>query len=420
MTVLPGWTVTSSPPKVLVTRGKYVLTINAIYEHASGVEGGRFGEATADMPSVTAVRADVEGPWGTTCALDGPAQNLVVNANLSLSNLYTNDTKSNVTDGCQFPSDGRSAWFGSLYVGSGSESEYTITLAYDTSDVNALPKKGTPELTQVLTDVTTMLKTLVMKPPLVISSIQPTAAPPGATIKVSGSGFYLPGNSVRPSFVKLRDLEVLNLEIAPDGRSLTFVLPTSVSTSTCPPGYIMKDEYCAVEPAGYDASKDCPRREDGSGNICGVPLPPGKYELQITGPMAQSNRVSFTVEAPKRTPVSVTMWYPTNGISPGEMITVRGEGFAATGNTIKIGDSIVSNVPSPDGKTLTFQAPSLSGAELVNSGAYLKASIQASVENAKGNSNLITLDYWYPGPNALHWQKGGWKLNVQPQSVPKH
>jgi hypothetical protein len=420
MTILPGWTVTSSPPEVKVTQGKYVLIINPIYQHASGVEGGRFGEATSAMPSVNAVRADVEGPWGTTCALDGPGEDLVINANLSLSNLYTNETKSNVNDGCKFPSDGQSVWFGSLYVGAGSESEYTITLAYDTSDVNELPTKGAPELTQVLNDAKTMLKTLQLKPPLVISGIEPTSALAGAKITVFGSGFNLPSNNVRPSFVKLRDLDVPKVAIAPDGKSLTFVLPTSISVSTCPPGYIMKDEYCVLEPAAYDATDDCPRRSDGSANFCGVPIPSGTYELKIVGSMVESNPITLSVLPSKPTPVFISMLYPDHGISPGETITVRGRGFALTNNIVKIGDSVVPNVSSPDGETLTFQAPSLSEVDLTTSGAYLKASVQASVENAIGNSNFIRFDYWYSSPNALHWQKGGIRINVAPQSNPKN
>ncbi len=420
MTILPGWTVISSPPEVKVTHDKYVLTINSIYVHASGVEGGRFGEATAEMPSVTAVRADVEGPWGTTCAQDQPGQEIIVNAKMSLGNLYTDDTKANVDGGCKFPSDGKSAWFGALFVGEGSESEYTITLGYDTTDVNELPKKGTPKLTQVLNDVKTMLKTLELKPPVVVSRIEPKSARPGETIKVFGSGFNLPGNGVEPTFVKLPNLETSNPTISPDRKSLTFVIPTSISVSTCPLGYLQKDGFCVVEPAGHDETNDCPRRDGGSANFCGVPFPPGTYELQMSGSMVQSNRVTLSVLPPKPTPISISMLYPNRGISPGESITVRGRGFTPTGNTVKIGNSVVSNVPSPNGETLAFQAPALSGADLITSGAYLKASVQAFVENAKGNSNSIALDYWYPGPNALHWQKGGIRINVPPQSVPKH
>jgi len=411
MSVLPGWTVTSSPPLTKLTRGKYVLTINSIYTHASGIEGGRFGEATSYMPSVTAVRAGVEGPWGTTCSQDRPDQKLVINSKLSLSNLYTNDTKANVNDGCKFPSGKRSAWFGALYVGAGTESEYTITLAYDTSDVNALPLKGSPELTRVLNDVQAMLKTLQLKPPLVISRIEPASARPGEKVTIYGSGFNLPDGNVRPSFVKLRGLEPQQLRISPDGNSLTFTLPTSILVGTCPPGYILKNENCVTEPPDYDSSQDCPRGQVGIRNACVEPIPPGDYQVQVLGSMVQSNRVPFSVLPPTPTPVTISMLYSGHGISPGKTITVRGTGFTVSGNTVRIGNSEVTNVPSSDGHTLTFAAPTPSAAELTTSGAYLKASVQASVENAKGTSNVVGFEYWYPSPNALQWQSGGIRMN---------
>ena len=410
MTIPPGWTVTSSPPEVKVTHGKYVLVINPIYDHASGVEGGRFEEVTAGMSSVEAVRAEVLQPSWILCAKSDVA---VITETLSLGNLYTDDTKANVENGCKFPADGKTAWFGSYFAGEGSESEYTITLAYDTTDVNELPKKGAPQLTQVLNDAKTMLKTLELKPPIVVSSIEPKSARPGETITVFGSGFNLPGNGVEPIFVKPLKLGTPKATISPGGKSLTFVVPTSISVSTCPAGYIMKDDECVVEPANYDETNDCPRRSDGSANFCGVPFPPGTYELRMSGSLVESNGVTLSVLPAKSTPVVISMLYPDRGISPGESITVRGKGFTPTGNTVKIGDAVVSNVSSPDGETLAFQAPTLSGAELISSGAYLEASVRASVENAMGNSNSIALDYWYPGPNALHWQKGGIRINAR-------
>ncbi len=175
---------TSAAPELKLSHGKYVLTIDPIFIHASGVNGGRFGEITSGMPSVEAVRSGVEGPWGAICA---PGEEMVVGRTLSLMTLYTDDTKSNVDGGCQFPSDGQSAWFGSYFVGEGGGSEYTITLAYDTTDVNALPKKGAPELRQALSDAITMLKTFQLKPPIVISRIEPQSAPPGRRSRVTAA-----------------------------------------------------------------------------------------------------------------------------------------------------------------------------------------------------------------------------------------
>lgn len=416
MTILPGWTASASIPELKVTHGKYVLTVNPIYQHASGVEGGRFEEVTDGMSSVEAVRAEVVQPSWILCAKSDVA---VITGTLSLANLYTDDTKANVEDGCKFPADGKPAWFGLYFAGTGSESEYTITLAYDTSDVNELPKKGDPDLTRVLNDTKTMLKTLELKPPIVVSSIEPRSARPGDTIRLLGSGFNLPGNGTEPISVKPLKVGMGKPAISPDGKSLTFAVPTSMSVSTCPLGYITQDDQCVVEPANHIKSKDCPRRSDGSPNFCGIPFPPGTYELRVSGSMVQSNVVKLSVLPPESTPIAISMLYPNRGISPGESITVHGSGFTPTGNTVKVGASVVSNVSSPDGETLSFQAPALSEAELITSGAYLEATVQASVENAKGGSNAIELKYWYPGPNGLqlHWRPGGWK-NPATQPTP--
>src|SRR6266566_7061273 len=43
--IVPGWTVATSTGQTLtLVKGKYLLSINPIFLHASGVIGGRFGE----------------------------------------------------------------------------------------------------------------------------------------------------------------------------------------------------------------------------------------------------------------------------------------------------------------------------------------------------------------------------------------
>jgi hypothetical protein len=419
MIVLPGWTVTSSPPEVKVTRGNYVLTINSIYVHASGVEGGRFGEATAAMPSVRAVRADVEGPWGTTCAQDQPDQAMIVTAKMSLGNLYTDDTKANVENGCKFPSDGISAWFGALFVGAGSESEYTITLAYNTTDVNELPKKNAPELTQVLNDAKTMLKTLELKPPVVISSVEPKVTRPGETIIIRGSGFNLEGAGFHPLFGKLPNATIPPPNISPDGRSMRFAVPTSRTMISCDkPGEVDLSEDCAPAPPDY-AGPICPPVNDRHPTFCGVPFPPGTYELQIVGSMVQSNRVTLSVMPPRPAAVSISVLYPNTGLDPGESITILGKGFTASGNRVKIGAAVVSDVPSSDGTTLTFPAPVPAGTSMIANLAYYLA----SVANARGETNPILVMYRFAdpdNPHRLHWQKGGIRINAPPQPSPNH
>src|ERR1700738_3899728 len=93
MTVVPGWAVT--PPvdqRVEVTHRKYVLTINPIFTHASGVTCGRFPEL-AGMPSVEAVMANVDQPAGGFECSQSSSQPTIINKDISLSNLYTDRSK---------------------------------------------------------------------------------------------------------------------------------------------------------------------------------------------------------------------------------------------------------------------------------------------------------------------------------------
>jgi len=394
MTVLPGWTVdaSSSPPLVKVTHGRYVLTIDPIFVHASGVKGGRISEIVSGMPSVEAVRAGVEGPWGTDCAQ--PNNVVIITGTLSLANLYTDDTKSNVENGCVFPSDGQPAWFGSLFVGEGSESEYTITLAYDTRDVNALPKEGTTELKQVLSDVQTMLKSLEMKPPIVISSIGPRTALPGATVTLRGSGFDLKNFNLRPEFSTFRDLSITTIAVAGDGKSMIVEIPASRTIRSCDrPGYAYIGENC-VAASPNSTYIECPRVNDRHPTFCGVPFPAGVYSVQVVGIMVRSNELSLTVTAPQPTPVFISLLYPDSGVIPGDTIRVQGKGFTRTSNTVKIGsaavvDEVIDDVPSSDGTTLSFAAPDPPNGNLTPVVQYY----DVRISNANGESNQIIFRY---------------------------
>jgi hypothetical protein len=418
MTILPGWTADSSkPPLLKVSHGKYVLTVNPIYVHASGVEGGRFEEVTDGMRSVQAVREEVLQPSWILCAQSDHV--VAITRTLSLVELYTDDTKENVANDCKFPADGRTAWFGSYFAGAGSESEYTITLSYDTDDVNALPKKGTPELERVLSDVVTMLKTFELKPPIVISRIEPQTAAPGAMVTLHGSGFGLKNFNLEPRFVVLPDLTMAPPAVAPDGKSMSFEIPPSETIESCDrPGYVYVGGNCVPAPPNHAGVVECPRVNDRHPTFCGVPFSPGVYKIQVVGEMVRSNDVTLTVTAPKGASVSISLLYPNNGVLPGDTIRVRGQGFTRTGNTVKIGSAVVSNVPSPDGSSLEFEAPLPAGDSLIRGQYYF----EASVANERGKSNAIALSYHYAdytNPNTLRWRPGGWAYRPQ-QQAPAH
>lgn len=114
--------------------------------------------------------------------------------------------------------------------------------------MNALPKKGSPELQRVLSEVDAMLRTLVMKPPILITSIEPRSAAPGMEVTLRGGGFALANYNLRVAFKKVPNTEMATT-IAADGRSLTFTVPTSLQRISCPqPGYVEVGEDCVPAP----------------------------------------------------------------------------------------------------------------------------------------------------------------------------
>ena len=94
MTILPGWTVTpSEDQKLNIVHEKYLLTIDPIFTHASGIICGRF-EDVAHGPSVDAVMSNTDHPAGGFECSQWPPEAMIVTKTMSLSNLYTDSSKS--------------------------------------------------------------------------------------------------------------------------------------------------------------------------------------------------------------------------------------------------------------------------------------------------------------------------------------
>ena len=384
----PRWMVAASGDQVLnLVRGKYVLSIDPIFTHASGIIGGRFSEFASGKQSIEAVMANVDQPAaGFECA-EMPADAIVVSESLSLANLYTDSAK--VGNGCVFPSSGRPVWFGSVFSGPGSESDYAITLTYSSSEVNDFPLKDSMELRHVFAEVGEMLRTLQLKRPIIISRVDPQSTSPATSVTIYGSGFHLLNQNAEVRFKEYPNNPMPEPIIAADGRSLTFQIPTSINTISCPAGRIDVNEWCVTTPANHVDVDDCPSKPDGSANFCGKPLPPGTYQLWVTSGEVNSDFVPLTVTPPINSAVSIMLLYPNSLVSAGDVITIRGSGFAANGNTVKIGSAVVTDLFSPDGKTITFQAPAPAGVSFIR-GIKIYS---ATVTNAVGQSNSIS--FWY-------------------------
>src|SRR6202007_3245525 len=91
ITILPGWTTRPADPTLDILHGKYVLSINPIFSHASGITGGRFPEIAARMPSVDAVMKRVDQPAGGWECSQPDTMN--VSSTISGSNYYTDKSK---------------------------------------------------------------------------------------------------------------------------------------------------------------------------------------------------------------------------------------------------------------------------------------------------------------------------------------
>lgn len=402
--ILPGWTI--APPNqhvgdcctLTITNGRYVLSINPLFSHASGISGGRFSEILRDQPSVQAVMGDVDLPaGGFECSLT-PAADIPVNREITLRNLYTDPAKAKANQyGCHFPVKPSPVWFASFSSGEGPETDYKITLTYDSADINALPHKGSPELAHVLDQVVSMLRTLVLKPPVVITKIAPTSGPPGATVTVNGKGFAIPRHRARAVFQELPNSARLVTRVAPNGKSLTFVVPDSITTIACPPGEIDVNEYCVAVPPGHNDVNDCPPNPHKS---CSVPIPPAAYHLCVEQESIsiRSNAIPFTVLDPPPSAVSLLLLYPAYYVQLGDFVTLRGKGFTPTGNTVHVGSVLIPNLASAS-DSIRFPVPDAAV-------PHSSPTFPVFVSNANGVSNALTLAFRARPNRIATWPNG--------------
>lgn len=387
--ILPGWTI--APPGaraqngwiLTLTRGRYVLAIDSLFGHASPVPGGRFSEILNNQPSVQAVMGDVERPaGGFECSLT-PLPKTRVSPAITLLDLYTDPAKAKGNRyGCHFPAKPAPVWFASFFGGVGPETDYSIALTYHSADIDALPRKDSPELAEIFDQVAQMLRTLHLKPPVVITKIVPISGPPGTTVTVYGKGFTLPRQRASAIFGELPNSAELGTHVAPDGESLTFVVPASVTRVSCPAGKVEVNENCAAIPPGDIDVYYCPNQ--GSSN-CSTPITPATYHVFAEdSPGLRSNGVQFTVTAPPATSVSLRLLYPAYYVRAGDVVTLRGSGFTSTGNTVHIGSMLVPNQGSA-GDSIRFAVPNIPHSSF--------QSFKVSVSNSNGASNVLTLAY---------------------------
>src|SRR5579872_1962875 len=166
--VLPsGWTAKKArraPAAVNIAKGNYILYINTQASQASGVEGGRFSEIAMGAPSADAVVTVQPSP---PC---GKAESTPAFEPHTRVDLYVSKADSKSQDWCNAPASGETAWYFSyitdaaggffnFYV-QGQNRALVVTMAHRSKDVNSLPLKGSTELDSMLSEMTSIVKSL--------------------------------------------------------------------------------------------------------------------------------------------------------------------------------------------------------------------------------------------------------------------
>lgn len=182
-----------------------------------------------------------------------------------------------------------------------------------------------------------------------ISSLSVNSAAPGASVTIYGSGFDYSNNTVYVGNTPIANLQSYY------GNAISFVVPSYLS---------------------------------------------GQVQVYVTNTRGTSNTLALTIVGSSSYPCNtypynygscpqggiptVTSLSPQNG-AVGSSVTVFGTGFTTTGNSVRFGQGLISNLNSLDGRSLTFTVPSTLtgyGSSQVYLGTY-----DVSVTNAAGYSS---------------------------------
>ena len=168
--LLPGWTAKSArrtPAAVNIAKGNYILYINTQASQASGVEGGRFAEIAMGAPSADAVVTVQPSP---PC---GKAESRPAFDPHTRVDLYVSKPDSKSEEWCNAPSSGATVWYFSYITDAaggyfnfyvpGQNRALVVTMAYRSKDVDRLPLKASTELESMLSEMTSIARSLKIK-----------------------------------------------------------------------------------------------------------------------------------------------------------------------------------------------------------------------------------------------------------------
>ncbi|MDO8552807.1 MAG: IPT/TIG domain-containing protein [bacterium] len=236
---------------------------------------------------------------------------------------------------------------------SGNYGSYVYNSAYYAPVPTVAPTYTYPNTTNVL-----------------INLLSVTSGPVGTSVTIYGNGFDAAYNNVYFGNTPVSG------NIASNGSSLTFTVPTSF-TSNC---------------TGYGCT------------IYNRYTNPGVYQIYVTNTRGTSNSLPFTVTAGGVAGcpwyinfgncgswnggaywnANVNSLYPTSG-GVGTSVTVFGSGFSQRGNSVHFGPGVITNLTSSDGTSLSFTVPSQFtgyGSQSMAVGTY-----NVSVTNDRGSTS---------------------------------
>lgn len=193
-----------------------------------------------------------------------------------------------------------------------------------------------------------------------ISSLSVSSATVGSSVVIYGSNFDPYNNTVYVGSTPVANVSSVN------GNSLSFVVPQ-----------VQSGTYSVYVSNSRGSSGSLTLTVTNYGNSgCSYPYGYG------------SNCGGCSYYNCPTGPISITALSPQQG-AVGSSVTIYGTGFSTTGNTVRFGNGIITNVTSNDGRAVTFVVPTTLtgyGSQTVYLGTY-----EVSVTNAAGaTSNALS------------------------------
>ncbi len=166
----------------------------------------------------------------------------------------------------------------------------------------------------------------------------------GTKVNLQGTGFSKNGNNV------LFDNIYIAKDVIPmSNGSISFVIPSSINT--------------------------------------------GKYKVRVENKNGMSKNSTFFIVTDKTAVAPVVKEITPNVVGYGDFITIRGIGFTKENNTVRTSYSLINNLSSKDGKTITLSVTPKMFKKNINIKKKIEINFWITVENKDGVSNSAKFEF---------------------------